>query len=151
MYKKSLIHYISKIIIDVLFYASIVFVIFVPFTAKYVFYWINYPYKDYMLPFTIIIFLSGICCTYILYNLKKMYASLLVGNPFVNENVCHFRKMAVACMSIAVIYIIKCIFLFTLAAVIIAVCFIIGCLFCLTLKDLFKQAINYKAENDLTI
>jgi hypothetical protein len=34
---------------------------------------------------------------------------------------------------------------------VIVIMFIIASLFCLTIKDLFKQAINYKNENDLTI
>ena len=80
-----------------------------------------------------------------------MYRTLLEGNPFVDKNVCHFRKISVACTIISIIYIIKSFFMFTFGSVVIALVFIIGCLFCLTLKDLFKQAINFKAENDLTI
>ena len=80
-----------------------------------------------------------------------MYRTLLVGNPFVDKNVAHFRKMAVACFVIALIYAVKCIALFTVAALVITVIFVVGCLFCLTLKDLFKQAVNFKAENELTI
>ena len=44
-----------------------------------------------------------------------------------------------------------CTVLFTIAAIVIAAIFMVGCLFCLTLKDLFKQAINFKMENELTI
>ena len=43
MYQKSITHHISKIVIDVLFYLSIVCVILVPFWAKQLFLWINYP------------------------------------------------------------------------------------------------------------
>ena len=80
-----------------------------------------------------------------------MFKSLLVGNPFTDKNVSHFRKMAVACSIVAIIYIMKSIFMFTYATVVIATIFVVGTLFCLTLKDLFKQAINYKSENELTI
>lgn len=151
MYKKSLTHYISKVIIDVLFYLSIVCTILVPFISKSIFKWIRYANLQYLIPFTTLLFLSGCCCVYILFNLKQMFKSLLVGNPFIDKNVSHFRKIAVGCMAISLIYIIKCFFAFTLATLLIASVFVIGCLFCLTLKDLFKQAINYKNENDLTI
>lgn len=151
MYKKSLTHYLAKIIIDILFYLSILCTILVPFLAKPLFMWIQYPDPAYITPFTVILFVSGLCCAYILFNLKQMYRSLLVGNPFVDKNVSHLRKMAVTCIVIALIYLIKCLFIFTLATLVIAAIFVIGCLFCLTLKDLFKQAINYKTENELTI
>lgn len=151
MYKKTFTHYISKIVVDILFYMSIVCVILVPFTAKIIFSWINYFNPDYLLGFTSIVFLSGLCCVYILFNLKQMYNSLLVGNPFTDKNINHLRKIALSCIIISIIYIIKCFFMFTLATVVIAAVFMVGCLFCLTLKDLFKQAINYKTENELTI
>ena len=80
-----------------------------------------------------------------------MYKSLLVGNPFVDDNVNHLRKIAVSCFLIAIMYVIKCFFMLTFATIVIAAVFIVGCMFCLTLKDLFKQAINYKTENELTI
>ncbi len=151
MYKKSITHYISKVVVDILFYGSIVCTLLVPFLARWLFGWISYKDSGYLTAFACILFVSGLCCTYILFNLKQMYRSLLVGNPFLDKNVRHLRKMAVTCFVMAVIYLAKCLFMFTLATVIIAIIFVVGCLFCLTLKDLFKQAINYKTENELTI
>lgn len=151
MYKKSITHYISKITIDILFYLSIVCVVLSPIFSRWLFGWIKYSDSDYLIAFSVIICLSGICCSYILFNLKQMYKSLLVGNPFVDENVNHLRKIAVSCFAIALMYIIKCFFILTFATIVIAAVFVVGCMFCLTLKDLFKQAINYKTENELTI
>ena len=151
MYKKSMTHYISKITIDILFYLSIVCVVLSPIFSRWLFGWINYSDSDYLIAFSVIIFLSGVCCSYILFNLKQMYKSLLVGNPFVDENVNHLRKIALSCFAIALMYIIKCFLMLTFATIVIAAVFIVGCMFCLTLKDLFKQAINYKTENELTI
>ena len=151
MYKKSITHYISKIAIDILFYSSIVCVVLSPIFSRWLFGWINYSDSDYLVVFSVIIFLSGMCCSYILFNLKQMYKSLLVGNPFVDDNVNHLRKIAVSCFLIAIMYVIKCFFMLTFATIVIAAVFIVGCMFCLTLKDLFKQAINYKTENELTI
>ena len=151
MYKKSITHYISKIAIDILFYSSIVCVVLSPIFSRWLFGWINYSDSDYLVAFSVIIFLSGMCCSYILFNLKQMYKSLLVGNPFVDDNVNHLRKIAVSCFLIAIMYVIKCFFMLTFATIVIAAVFIVGCMFCLTLKDLFKQAINYKTENELTI
>jgi len=151
MYKKSIAHYIAKIMVDVLFYVSIICVFVFPFVSRKIFVWIGYMDPLYANTFTIMVFTSGLFSTYILFQLKQMYTSLLTGNPFIDKNVRHFRRMAVACMIIAIIYIIKAFFMFTISTVVIALIFLAGCLFCLTLKDLFKQAINYKSENDLTI
>lgn len=151
MYKKTLTHYIAKITIDVLFFLSIICVILIPFYSKNIFTLIGYPAPEYFTTLALVLFFSGLCCVYILMNLRQMYRSLLEGNPFVDKSVCHLRRISVACVIISVIYIIKSFFMFTFGSVIIALVFIIGCLFCLTLKDLFKQAINFKSENDLTI
>lgn len=151
MYKKSLTHYISKFVVDVLFYLSILCTVLMPFTASKLFGWIDYQNQSYLTIFTTMMFVSGICCTYILFNLKVMFLSLLSGNPFTDENVAHFRKIAVVCFVMMVIYTAKCLVLFTVATLVIAIIFLVGTLFCLTLKDLFKQAINYKIENELTI
>lgn len=150
MYKKSITHYIAKSTIDILFYLSIIGVILVPFFTDDLFRFADY--SDFeMITLTVTLFTSGICCIYILFYLKKMYTTLLNGSPFIDENVSHFRKISVGCFATSVIYVIKCLLLFTFGTLIIAAVFAVGCLFCLTLKDLFKQAINYKAENDLTV
>lgn len=151
MYKKSITHYISKIIVDVLFYLSIICVAILPFFAEKVFFWVNFPSVAYFRLYTTLIILSGIGCIFILFNLKQMFRTLMTGNPFVDKNVCHLRRIAVGCAVISFVYIVKCIFMFTFATLVVIAVFAIGSLLCLTLKDLFKQAINYKAENDLTI
>ena len=151
MYSKSFIHYVAKVMVDVLLYLAVVAVITLPFAVKQLYLWIGYSDTSYVGIFAAVLTTSGIGCVYILYHLKMMYKSLLVGNPFIDRNVKHLRKIALACFIIALIYFIKCILLFTFASLIIAFVFMVGCLFCLTLKDLFKQAINFKTENELTI
>jgi uncharacterized protein YxeA len=103
------------------------------------------------MPLTITLVVSGIASVYIMYNLKSMFTTLLGGNPFVESNVSCFRKMAVASFIIALIYIAKCFYWFTLATVVIVIAFAIAGLFCLTLKDIFKQAVYYKEEHDYTV
>lgn len=151
MYSKSFIHYVAKIMVDALLCLAVIAVVALPFVVKQLFLWIGYNDTAYIGIFASVLSLSGVGCVYILYNLKMMYKSLLVGDPFIDSNVNHLRRIALACFIIAVIYFIKCILLFTLASLMIAFVFMVGCLFCLTLKDLFKQAINFKTENELTI
>ena len=152
MKNKSLVHYITKYLIDVMFFGGIAACFCVPLIVK----WISGVYllrnmNIYTKQLTAALYISGICAVYILFNLKRMFKTLITGNPFVDKNVSCFRKMAAACAVVAATYLIKCILLFTPASAIIALVFAVGCLFCLTLKDLFKAAIEYKEENELTI
>jgi hypothetical protein len=80
-----------------------------------------------------------------------MFTTLLGGDPFVDANVTCIRKCAVACFLIAIIYVIKSIFWFSPSSVAIFIIFSLAGLFLLTLKDVFKQAIAYKIENDWTV
>jgi len=150
MHKTKLVHKISKILVDFLFYTGIITTVSIPFLKGYINWFYGYD-NSLKNPMIYTLFFSGICAVYLLFNLKSMFKSLLNGDPFVEKNVSHFRKMATTSMIIALIYIVKNIFLFTITTLIIVFIFIIVSLFCLTLKDLFKQAVTYKEENDLTI
>ena len=141
---------ISEKVITLVFYLGIIAVLTVPWWSKFIRDFFGYDNKKWYFVM-IILMLSGIGAVYILYLLKKMYKTLLSGNPFVRENIASFRKMAVACACIALIYIIKCFFMFTLATVIIVFVFLIGVLFCLTLADIFSRAAYYKEEHDWTV
>jgi hypothetical protein len=103
------------------------------------------------LPLMILFVLSGLCTIYILFTLKRMYKTLLGANPFVWENVKNLRRIAVACALIALMFSVRVFFFFSVGTVLIVIIFSVGCLFCLTLKDLFKQAIAYKEENEWTV
>ncbi len=150
MYKNSLVHHLAKLTVDVMFYGGIVCCFLVVFLAKLTrgYAWYG---EEVVLPFSVILFLTGVCAVYILFVLKQMFKTLLGGNPFVMRNVSSFRRMAVASLLIAVIYLVKCLFWFTLATAVIMIVFGIAALFCLTLKDIFKQAVYYKEEHDLTV
>lgn len=150
MYKKSIVHHIAKWVIEIMFYCGIVCTIAVPFTIGELTRYFSYSPQCASV-YRVTLTLAGACAVYVLYNIKGMYKTLLDGSPFVEENVAAFRRMAVAAALICVIFIVQLILAFTVGSAAIALIFAIACLFCLTLKDLFKQAINYKTENDLTI
>lgn len=150
MYKKSMVHYITKVCVDFLFYLGIVCCALVPFSKPWLSKYFGFV-GDASVPMMIILLLTGILSVYILYQLKIMFRTLLNGNPFISANVTCFRKIALASALIAFIYLFKCIIYFTMSTVVIVAIFLIACLFSLTLKDLFKQAIYYKDENDLTV
>lgn len=141
---------LTKIMVDVMFYMGILCVISVPFLVKLINRFYGYD-KNLLLIFAAMLFISGVCAVYILFNLKQMFKTLVGGNPFVNQNTICMKRMAIACAVISIIYIIKCFLIFSWATVVIVIVFTIGTLFCLTLKNIFNEAIKYKQENELTI
>ncbi len=148
--QKSTINKVAKIVVDIFFYIGIVCVIGVPFLGKAL--QMQYNYNISNLKFmTATLFISGVCAVYILYNFKCMFKTLMGGNPFVRDNIKCFTRMAVASAIIAVVYIVKSFVMFSLATITIICVFAIASLFCLTLRGIFKQAIEYKEENDWTV
>ncbi|MGM9550993.1 MAG: DUF2975 domain-containing protein [Clostridia bacterium] len=150
MYKKSIIHHIAKWVVEIMFYGGIFCTAAVPFTIGSLIKLFGYS-QNYEDVYRVTLTLGGVCAVYILFNIKKMYKTLLEGSPFVEENVASFRHMAIAAMLSCIIFAVQSVLAFTVGSVTISLIFAIACLFCLTLKDLFKQAINYRIENELTI
>jgi len=95
--------------------------------------------------------LCGVLCLYILWQLRKIFKTLSGGNPFVIENVNCLRKCGVASFIIALVFVIDFLNFMLITAFIMIVIFTVLGLFSLTLKDVFKQAIAYKEENDWTV
>lgn len=150
MYQKSVVHYMTKVCIDILFYVGIVCCLLIPFSSKLLFKYYNIG-SEMALFAKMILLLSGSACIYILWQLKVIFKTLLNSNPFIYANVTALRKIAISCSLIAVIYFLKLIIMPTISTIVIIVIFVVACLLCLTLKDLFKQSIYYKDENDLTV
>jgi uncharacterized membrane protein len=150
MYKPTVVHYIAKALVNLMFYGGIVCVVSLPWMSKYIVQYFGCGERDCNF-MTAILIASGLCTVYILYNLKLMYKTLLGGNPFVEKNISCFRKMAVSCALISLIYLIKCFVMYSIATVVLVLMFAVGTLFCLTLKDIFKQAMFYKEEHDWTV
>jgi len=150
MYQNSFVHHFTKVLVDIMFYGGILCCLAIPFATPVLARMIGYS-QDVVLPYIIILLLSGLCALFILWQLKAMFKTLLGGNPFVAANVTSLRKCSVASLLIALIYLVKILFWFTIASSIIVIIFSLLGLFCLTLKDIFKQAVAYKEESDWTV
>ena len=150
MYKNSFVHYLTKILVDVMFFGGIACCAAAPFVVPLLMNRFGYG-ERVMLPFTIILTIAGLCSLYILWQLKRIFKTLLGGNPFIFANVSCLRKCSVASFLLALTFTADLILWFTFGGMIMVVVFSLLGLFCLTLKDVFKQAITYKEENDWTV
>ena len=150
MQNKKALHRFTKILLDFMFYSGILVCASVP-VIIYKLIPCTLIAADIRLPLTAVLMLSGIAALYILWTLRRIFQTLLHTDPFTVKNVDALRKMAVASFVIAALYITKCLFWFTLATAIIVIVFAIAGLFSLVLADVFRQAVRYKEENDLTV
>ena len=150
MYKNTFTHYLTKILVDIMFFLGIPCVLTVFWWMQLFTSYLAYN-PAYVRLLSIILLLSGAALVYILWQIKKMLATLVGGNPFVEKNITCLRKCAVASFLIALIFLAKEIIVFTIASGLLVIVFGFLGLFCLTLKDLFKQAVAYKQENDWTV
>jgi len=143
-------HYLTKILLDIMFYGGIVTVIAVPFALPYVITFIR-DSPRLLFFYSATLMSAGIFAVYILFQLRLMFKTLLSGTPFVAQNVSCLRKCAVASALIALVFVIRLFMWFTISAAMIVIFFAMLSLFSLTIKDLFKQAIIYKEETDWTV
>ena len=143
-------HYLTKLLVDIMFFGGVVACAVLPFALPWLIEFTGTS-PEFRWTYTIIFLSSGMCAVYIMYQLKCMFKTLVGGNPFVVQNVSSLRKCAVASAVIGVIYLVRLFMWFTIAAPVIVLIFFLLSLFCLTLKDLFKQAVTYKEEADWTV
>lgn len=142
---------ITKILLDVMFYSGIVVIVTLPLTLKYAGSHYSRAFQEYYTLMLAIFALSGICGVVIVGQLRKMMRTVVRKNCFVNENVRSLEIMGITSAAIVILFFIKCFFLPTPATFIIVLTFFIAGLFSEVLSFVFREAIRYKEENDLTI
>ena len=73
------------------------------------------------------------------------------SDPFVERNAAAFMRMGIAAEAAGLVFFAKCFFMFTVMTAVCALVMILSGLFALTLGMVFKRAVEYKRENELTI
>jgi hypothetical protein len=140
----------TKFLLDFMFYTGIIVCITVPFSFKFA--GKHYSvFQDYYLPFCIIFMIAGVFALLILWELRRMFGTVLTGDPFVKGNVTSLKRMGACAFLISATMAARLIFVITPAAMVLVAVFLIAGLFSLVLALVFDQAVTYKQENDLTI
>lgn len=149
MNKNPLVRF-TKFLLDFMFYSGIIVCVTVPFSFRYVGKYYNI-FKAYYLPFCVIFMIAGVFALVILWELRRMFRTVVKGDPFVKGNVISLKRMGVCAFIISVCMAARLLFVITPAAMVLVVVFLIAGLFSLVLSLVFEQAVIYKQENDLTI
>lgn len=141
---------ITKRMLDIMFYIGIVILVLLP-AIIYIFSKYNNYYKKYVVVMFLALFVSGIIALLIISELRKMFRTVIADDCFVAENVASLVKMGNYSFIIAMLTLARSIFYVTPASIVIIIVFVIASLFSKVLSQVFKKAVAYKKENDMTI
>ncbi|NLP35109.1 MAG: DUF2975 domain-containing protein [Clostridiales bacterium] len=148
--KKNPIVIFTKYLLDFMFFAGVLVCVTVPWLFKLAGKFFKI-FRDYYIPYSIIFMLAGVFALIILWNLRKMFDTVVREEPFVRENVISLKRMGACAFVIAILMSIRLFFVVTPAALVLVAVFLIAGLFSIVLSQVFDQAVTYKQENDLTI
>lgn len=144
---------ILRIILYIIFAVGIVLTVTMPFMIDtymqilYDAYVVHEGYKNFI---TVFLMLVGTLGLFIILELIIMLRTML-KNPFVRRNVKSLNIIGITAFIIAILFFVKCFLYVTPLTLLVGICLVILGLFAFTLANLFKKAVEYKEENDLTI
>ena len=142
---------IIKCLTNVMFFCGIPSTISVPFVLKWYGNINSYYDGIYYIPQTALFLICGVFACLIVYELRKMIKTIEVGDSFVMANVTSLKHMGIYAFIIAVACFVR-IFLYpTPGAFALVIVFVLSGLLSNVLAGVFKQAVEYKLENDMTI
>lgn len=99
----------------------------------------------------VVLYIAGACAIVVLNELRKIFKTCSLENPFISENVRSLR--IISCMSLIItgLFFTKIFVINSFFTMIVVFIFLLATLFCYVLSVLFENAVIYKAENELTI
>lgn len=149
--KNSLVK-VTKIILDIMFIGGIVVTATLPLLLKYAGENMEHPVIYFSWKLTIVLGACGVFAVMIIWELRKIFKTVINDDCFVRNNVICLQKMGNYSFFIAGAMFIRCVWMYvTLAALAMVIVFIIAGLFSKVLAQVFDRAVTYKLENDFTI
>ena len=150
MKQEKLIRFTSRFL-GFMFYAGIVVLVGLPFILKLAGRYYYAEIEVQFWPMLITVALAGVCGLTIVHQLRKMMKTVINRDCFVDNNVKSLSLMGKVSFVISVLFVIKLFFLPTPATFVVILTFFIAGLFSHVLACVFKEAVRFKNENDLTI
>lgn len=141
----------TKWILDFMMISGVIVLFTSPLLLKYAGEHFAEMIREYYILYVTVYLISGVMGLTIIYCLRMMIMTVIHKDCFVDQNVMKLKIMSMASAVITVAFLVKEILAFTVAGVIIVLVFFIGSLFSFVLADVFREAVRYKKENDLTI
>lgn len=140
-----------KLLMDVVFWGGIGIYALVPLVLNWYFEMTSREDNENYYFLLIFLYVTGFFALMILNETRKIFKTLNRHNPFMMDNVKSLKRVSIACFVISAAYIVKMIFYNSIFTMIVMMGFIIAGLFAVIISEVFKQAVEVKEENDLTI
>jgi len=140
----------TKLLLDFMFFIGILVTVLMFLIIK-LYGRYNIYFKDNAISLTILFSLSGFFAVLVIFELRKIFKTVIDDDCFINENVVSLRRMGNYSFLIALITAFRLIIYITPGVIVVVVVFLIAGLFSKVLSQVFDKAIIYKLENDLTI
>lgn len=99
----------------------------------------------------VVLMFSGLMAVLILWQARGIMHNVNVGRPFCRDTVRRLRTIGTECLVLAVAYFVGMFFVTKFFMVLIFVAFSVIGLILFVFAELFRQAIIYKEENEMTI
>lgn len=148
--KRGLSGYVN-ILLHLVFAGGLGIMLTLPFLLDWYFGRLYFPAQRSFYFLLFFLYFTGAFCLWIVFEMIRIFKTLNRKNPFMMDNVTSLRRMAFAAFVIAAAYLLKIILFNSFLTMIITMIFIIAGLFLVILSEVFKQAVEFKEENDLTI
>lgn len=151
--KESLVSRFLRYALYAVLILGVVFTVTLPFMLNrymmllYDAYQLESGYHTFILLFLIAVAVPGL---WVVLEMILMLRSIPQG-PFVMRNVHALNRIGVIFIVLAAAFLGKCLLYVTFLTLLGGLLFILGGLFAFTLADLFRQAVAFKEENDMTI
>lgn len=149
MKREALIKF-TKYILDFMFFGGIVVTVTLPLSIKWLEQYIEHMQGHYG-EIVIIYFVLGIAAIKIIWELRKIFKTVIDKNCFVQENVISLDKMSKWSFFIVLMSVVRSVVYITIAMGVVILVFTIAGLFSKVLSFVFEEAVGYKEENDFTI
>lgn len=136
--------------INVIFFIGIAVCVSVPWVLRYAA-GFSLVFREYYWPMVVLFLLSGVFAELIFFELRRIFKTVIEGDPFVMGNVTSLKRMGYYAFAITLVTLLRLFLDVTPAVLVVIIVFTIAGLFSLVLSQVFHQAVNYKLENDLTV
>jgi hypothetical protein len=142
--------YVKKFL-DLIFWGGLCVYVTLPFCLKWYFNYANRYGSENFYFLLVLLYITGFFCLWIVLEIRKIFKTLNRMDPFIMGNVRSLNRMGYSAFIIAAAYFVKIFLYNSFLTIIVAMVFLIAGLFCVILAEVFRQAVIYKEENDLTI
>ena len=140
----------TKAVLDVLFVLGILGTVSLPWSLR----WASTLYPslgEHITAQTLLLMCCGVGAVAIIFELRRMFGTVLAHNCFVQQNIISLRRMGYFALGIALCSAVRLLLVCTPATLLIIGVFFLASLFSFVLSQVFDRAVRYKEENDLTI